>query len=567
MKVTFIGAVHEVTGSRTLIECGNLNVLVDYGMEQGRNEFENIDLPVPSSEIDCVFLTHAHIDHSGHLPLLYKQGFRGKVYSTEATCSLCHIMLLDSAHIQESDAEWKNRKAKRAGRPEVEPLYTVKDAEGVLQLFHTCPYGRRIQVEEGIDIRFQDMGHLLGSSAVEIWLKEGDVEKKIVFSGDVGNIDQPIINDPQPVDHADYVVIESTYGNRNHGPRPEYVESLSKILQETFDRGGNVIIPSFAVGRTQEMLYFLRQIKLHGLVKGHDGFPIYVDSPLANEATRVFLQCHSENFDPEMKALVQQGINPIWSDGLRISVTAEDSKAINLDAEPKVILAASGMCDAGRIRHHLKHNLWRKESTVLFVGYQSVGTLGRALVDGADEVKLFDEKIHVAAQILQLPGISGHADQDGLIHWLQGFEEKPCHVFVNHGDDESCKVFRDLISLKYGYEATAPYSGAVYDLAQGRYEYEAQGVRIARREQDDKEGVGHKQTSREIQSAKNIQRDPQLEVAQAKGSDKKSSAIYDRLQKSIDQLAEVAKKNRNRSDKDLKKFLTQVENLCKQWRR
>ena len=567
MKVTFIGAVHEVTGSRTLIECGNSNVLVDYGMEQGRNEFKNIELPIPPSEIDCVFLTHAHIDHSGHLPLLYKQGFRGKVYSTEATCSLCHIMLLDSAHIQESDAEWKNRKAKRAGRPEVEPLYTVKDAEGVLQLFHTCPYGRRIQVEEGIDIRFQDMGHLLGSSAVEIWLKEGDVEKKIVFSGDVGNIDQPIINDPQPVDHADYVVIESTYGNRNHGPRPEYVESLSKILQETFDRGGNVIIPSFAVGRTQEMLYFLRQIKLHGLVKGHDGFPIYVDSPLANEATRVFLQCHSENFDPEMKALVQQGINPIWSDGLRISVTAEDSKAINLDAEPKVILAASGMCDAGRIRHHLKHNLWRKESTVLFVGYQSVGTLGRALVDGADEVKLFDEKIHVAAQILQLPGISGHADQDGLIHWLQGFEEKPCHVFVNHGDDESCKVFRDLISLKYGYEATAPYSGAVYDLAQGRYEYEAQGVRIARREQDDKEGVGHKQTSREIQSAKNIQRDPQLEVAQAKGSDKKSSAIYDRLQKSIDQLAEVAKKNRNRSDKDLKKFLTQVENLCKQWRR
>ncbi|MBQ1931589.1 MAG: MBL fold metallo-hydrolase, partial [Lachnospiraceae bacterium] len=380
MKVTFIGAAHEVTGSRTLIECGNSKILVDYGMEQGRNEFENIDLPVPPSEIDCVFLTHAHIDHSGHLPLLYKQGFRGKVYSTEATCSLCHIMLLDSAHIQESDVEWKNRKAKRAGRPEVEPLYTVKDAEGVLQLFHTCPYGRRIQVEEGIEIRFQDMGHLLGSSAVEIWLKEGDVEKKIVFSGDVGNSDQPIINDPQPVSEADYVVIESTYGNRNHGPRPDYVESLSKILQETFDRGGNVVIPSFAVGRTQEMLYFLRQIKQQGLVKGHDGFPVYVDSPLANEATRVFLQCHSENFDPEMKALVRQGINPIWSDGLQISVTAEESKAINFDPKPKVILAASGMCDAGRIRHHLKHNLWRKESTVLFVGYQSVGTLGRVLV-------------------------------------------------------------------------------------------------------------------------------------------------------------------------------------------
>ena len=543
MKVTFIGAAHEVTGSRTLIQCGNSKILVDYGMEQGRNEFENIDLPVPPSEIDCVFLTHAHIDHSGHLPLLYKQGFRGKVYSTEATCSLCHIMLLDSAHIQESDVEWKNRKAKRAGRPEVEPLYTVKDAEGVLQLFHTCPYGRRIQVEEGIEIRFQDMGHLLGSSAVEIWLKEGDVEKKIVFSGDVGNTDQPIINDPQPVSEADYVVIESTYGNRNHGPRPDYVESLSKILQETFDRGGNVVIPSFAVGRTQEMLYFLRQIKQKGLVKGHDGFPIYVDSPLANEATRVFLQCHSENFDPEMKALVRQGINPIWSDGLRISVTAEESKAINFDPKPKVILAASGMCDAGRIRHHLKHNLWRKESTVLFVGYQSVGTLGRVLVDGADEVKLFDEKIHVAAKILQLPGVSGHADQNGLVAWLRGFKEKPHHVFVNHGDDESCKAFRDLIALKYGYEATAPYSGAIYDLAWGVYEYEAQGARLA----------GKVET--------------QLEMAEIKISDKKSAAIYHRLEKAIEQLAEVARKNRNRSDKELKKLLTQVENLCKQWRR
>ena len=543
MKVTFIGAVHEVTGSRTLIQCGNSKILVDYGMEQGRNEFENIDLPVSPSEIDCVFLTHAHIDHSGHLPLLYKQGFRGKVYSTEATCSLCHIMLLDSAHIQESDVEWKNRKAKRAGRPEVEPLYTVKDAEGVLQLFHTCPYGRRIQVEEGIEIRFQDMGHLLGSSAVEIWLKEGDVEKKIVFSGDVGNFDQPIINDPQPVSEADYVVIESTYGNRNHGPRPDYVESLSKILQETFDRGGNVVIPSFAVGRTQEMLYFLRQIKQQGLVKGHDGFPVYVDSPLANEATRVFLQCHSENFDPEMKALVRQGINPIWSDGLQISVTAEESKAINFDPKPKVILAASGMCDAGRIRHHLKHNLWRKESTVLFVGYQSVGTLGRVLVDGADEVKLFDEKIHVAAKILQLPGVSGHADQNGLVAWLRGFKEKPHHVFVNHGDDESCKAFRDLIALKYGYEATAPYSGAIYDLAWGVYEYEAQGARLA----------GKVET--------------QLEMAETKISDKKSAAIYHRLEKAIEQLAEVARKNRNRSDKELKKLLTQVENLCKQWRR
>lgn len=533
MKVTFIGALHEVTGSCTLIECGSRKMLVDCGMEQGQNVFENVELPVSPAEIDCVFLTHAHIDHSGHLPLLYKNGFRGKVYSTEATCSLCNIMLRDSAHIQESDAEWKSRKAQRAGRPPVEPLYTLNDAEGVLSLFLPCRYDKKLPVEEGVAIRFNDMGHLLGSSAIEIWLREGEVCKKIVFSGDVGNTDQPIINDPKPVAEADYVVIESTYGNRLHGPRPEYAHSLAAILQETFDRGGNVVIPSFAVGRTQEMLYFLRQIKEEGLVRGHDHFPVYVDSPLANEATRVFLQCHTENFDQEMKDLIRRGINPIWFDGLRISVSQQDSQAINFDTEPKVILSASGMCDAGRIRHHLKHNLWRKESTILFVGYQSVGTLGRSLCDGIKKVKLFDEEIAVEAQILQLAGVSGHADRDGLVRWIQGFEKKPDWVFVNHGDDEACEAFTELLVTEHGYRATAPYSGAEFDLAECCFTYEPAGVRIERKP--------------------------------AAAGTTKAMAAFQALMDAVRRLMGIAQSCQGRPNKDLKKFAGQVEKLCKEW--
>lgn len=533
MKVTFIGALHEVTGSCTLVESGSRKMLVDCGMEQGINTFENVELPVNPAEIDCVFLTHAHIDHSGHLPLLYKNGFRGKVYATEATCSLCDIMLKDSAHIQESDAEWKSRKARRAGRPEVEPLYTLRDAQGVLQLFHPCRYNEKKQVEEGVFIRFNDMGHLLGSAAVELWLMEDGIEKKIVFSGDVGNSSQPIINDPHPVASADYVVLESTYGNRLHGPRPEYVEALAAVIQQTFDRGGNVVIPSFAVGRTQEMLYFLRQIKEAGLVHGHDHFPVYVDSPLANEATRIFLQCDTENFDGEMKELIRRGINPIWFDDLRISVTQQDSQAINFDPEPKVILSASGMCEAGRIRHHLKHNLWRKESTILFVGYQSVGTLGRSLCDGVKKVKLFDEEIAVEAEIRVLPGVSGHADRDGLVRWLQGFENKPDWVFINHGDDDSCKDFTEYLIKEYGYRATAPYSGAEFDLAQGCFTYEPGGVRREK-------------------------------TAYTSGG-AKAASLFNGLLDAVRRLLGIAQSCQGRPNKDIRKFTGQVVELCEQW--
>ena len=470
MKVTFLGAAHEVTGSCTLLEVGDKKGVIDCGMEQGKDLFENQELPVAASVLDFALVTHAHVDHSGLLPLLYKNGFRGTVYATGATCSLLDIMLRDCAHIQMADAEWKSRKAMRRGEAAVEPLYDLDDVAGLMKLLHPCEYGSQVQVNESVTIRFTDVGHLLGSAAIEIWLKEGDCEKKIVFSGDIGNLDQPILCDPKHIDKTDYLVIESTYGDRNHADeRPDYIAELSACIQRTLDRGGNVVIPSFAVGRTQEMLYFIREIKNRGLVTGHSDFPVYVDSPLAIEATSVFLQCDSSYIDEEMQAVIRSGENPLCFPGLRLSVSQEESKAINEDKTPKVIISASGMCDAGRIRHHLKHNLWRPECLVLFVGYQAVGTLGRALHDGAKEVKLFNEEIEVESEIASLPGVSGHADKQGLIAWLEGFSEKPELVFVNHGDPESADGFTACLNNELGYRAFAPYSGTEFDIAAGRF--------------------------------------------------------------------------------------------------
>ena len=395
MNLSFLGAAHEVTGSCYLLQTGGFNLMVDCGMEQGRDIYENQPLPLAPGQVDCMLLTHAHIDHSGRIPLMVKNGYKGPVYTTGATTELCGIMLRDSAHIQEFEAEWRNRKAKRSGAEEYQPLYTMEDAEAALALFRPVDYGETVQVGPNIRARFTDVGHLLGSASIELWVTEGTETRKIVFSGDIGNTHQPLLRDPQPIKEADFVVMESTYGDRSHGPRPDYVPELAAVLQDTFDRGGNLVIPSFAVGRTQEMLYFLRQIKEQNLVKGHDNFTVYVDSPMAVEATQVFKTSWAECYDEEARTLVMQGVNPINFRGLKLSLSSDDSKAINFDKEPKVILSASGMCEAGRIRHHLKHNLWRPESTVLFVGYQSAGTLGRALVEGAKEVKLFGETIEV----------------------------------------------------------------------------------------------------------------------------------------------------------------------------
>lgn len=481
MKITFLGAAHEVTGSCTYIEVGDKKGIVDYGMEQGQNLFENCEIPVSPAELDFALLTHAHIDHSGNLPLLYKRGFRGSVYCTAATVKLSHIMLRDSAHIQMTEAEYQNRKSERSGGPKIEPLYDLDDAEGVLALFIPCDYGRLIQINDCVSVRFTDVGHLLGSSAIEVFLREGEEKRSICFSGDLGNTNQPILNDPKGVKNADYLVIESTYGNREHDEvRADYVTELASRIQKVLDRGGNLVIPSFAVGRTQEMLYFIREIKERGLVRGHGEFPVYLDSPLAIEATAIFLQCDTQFLDEDMRAIIRSGRNPLVFPGLEPAVGQDESKAINNDKTPKIIISASGMCDAGRIRHHLKHNLWRRESMVLFVGYQSNGTLGRILVDGAEKVKLFGDEIQVNASIEVLPGISGHAGRSGLRDWLSLFEVRPSMVFVNHGDPDSADAFTAELNTD-GYKAFAPYSGTVFNLISGEFELITDGVPIEKK--------------------------------------------------------------------------------------
>ncbi len=533
MKLTFIGADHEVTGSCHYMEIGEKRLLVDYGMEQGIDIFENQEVPVSPSLIDFVLLTHAHIDHSGMLPLLYKQGFRGQVYATQATCDLCRIMLKDSAHIQEFEAEWKNRKARRSGQEQVEPVYNMDDACGLLDHLTACEYDQILELAEGVRVRFTDVGHLLGSASIEVWATEKNITKKIVFSGDIGNLNQPLIKDPKYVKEADYVVMESTYGDRSHGEVPDYVGALTQILQETFDRGGNVVIPSFAVGRTQEILYFLRKIKADGLVKGHEHFEVYVDSPLAIEATGIFQKNISCCFDEEAMELVEQGINPISFPGLKTAVSAEESKAINFDAAPKVIISASGMCDAGRIRHHLKHNLWRPECSVVFVGYQSVGTLGRSLLEGVPAVKLFGETIEVCARILRLPGISGHADREGLIRWLEEISPKPRHVFVVHGEDRVCDSFCRLIQEEYGQNASAPYSGAEFDVVSGVY----------------------------------VKQGSMKRVAAAKPASVHAASVFSRLLAAGKRLMEVIYHNEGGANKDLTKFTNQILALCEKWDR
>ena len=533
MKIQFIGATHEVTGSCTLLTVCGKQYLVDCGMEQGIDVFENVPIPVPANTIEAVFLTHAHIDHSGMLPKLYKDGFRGSIYATSATCDLCNIMLRDSAHIQESEAEWQNRKAQRAGDDPVVPVYTVADAVGAISRFRPCRYGQMIQAEEGVVVRFSDIGHLLGSACIELWLTEDGITRKIVFSGDVGNTDQPLIKDPLPVEETDYLVLESTYGDRLHEKPGDTVGELADVLQRTFDRGGNVVIPSFAVGRTQEMLYAIRQIKQEGMVSGHDGFPVYVDSPLAVEATGIFLQCDQSCFDEETAALVKQGINPIWSDGICLSVTSEESKQINFDKRPKVILSASGMCEAGRIRHHLKHNLWGGENTVLFVGYQAEGSLGRKLQNGAQYVRLFGEEITVNAEIAMLHGTSGHADQAGLLRWIAGFREKPQTVFVNHGDDGACRVFQKLLT-QMGYRTEAPYSGAEYDLVTGNMTVYADAKAVKREE-------AHKGSAR-------------------------ARAVYGELLAAAEALLAFVKTCKGRTNKDNAKFASQIRSLMEKWK-
>lgn len=535
MKITFIGATHEVTGSCYYLEAAGKKFLVDCGMEQGPDYYENQDIPVKGSDLDFVLLTHAHMDHSGNLPAIYAKGFQGPIYATQATCHLCDIMLRDSAHIQMFEAEWRNRKGRRQGKPEFVPAYTMEDAMGVIQNFVPCPYEKTIKPAEGISVRFVDAGHLLGSASIEITIQEDGKEKKIVFSGDIGNLNQPLIKDPVYLHDADYVVMESTYGDRSHGERPDYVAMLTEVIQHTFDRGGSVVIPSFAVGRTQEMLYFIRQIKEEGRVHGHDNFKVYVDSPLANEATTIFNEHIYDCFDEEAMALVKKGINPLMFPGLKTSITSDDSKAINFDEDCKVIISASGMCDAGRIKHHLKHNLWNPNNTILFVGYQAIGTLGRALIEGATEVRLFGETVSVGAEIRQMPGISGHADVNGLLTWIRAFKEKPTKVFVTHGDDEVTEIFARRLQEELGLDSMAPFSGTVYDLANNTCIYEAQGIKIT------KASVSPKAS--------------------------RAARAFQKLVAMGQRLMSVIRKNEGMPNKDLERFSRDIQSLCDKWDR
>lgn len=535
MRLTFIGADHEVTGSCHLLEACGKNILVDCGMEQGPDLYENQEIPVTAGDIDFVLLTHAHIDHSGKIPLLCKEGFSGEIVTTFATADLCNIMLRDSAHIQEFEAEWRNRKAKRSGGEHYEPMYTMEHADAAIKLLAPCDYDQKIVLCEGIEIRFTDMGHLLGSAAIEVWITEDGVSKKIVFSGDVGNLDQPIIKDPQYVKEADYVVIESTYGNRIHGEdKPDYVGEFTRILRETFIKGGNVVVPSFAVGRTQELLYFIREIKERNLIPEFPNFEVYVDSPLAIDATTVFNKNVKSCFDEDAMRLVEKGINPLVFPGLKTTITSDESRMINFDSKPKVILSASGMCEAGRIRHHLKHNLWRSESTICFVGYQAVGTLGRKLIEGADCVKLFGETVEVNAKIESLKGISGHADMNGLLRWLSGFGKAPEYVFVVHGEDTVTDDFAQTVTEKFGCPAFAPYSGGCVDLATG--EILSAGIREPKKTAE--------------------------KPAQAK-----KHTIFARVVAAAKRLLEVVYKNEGLANKELVKFENQIQNLADKWDR
>jgi len=533
LYLSFYGAAKEVTGSCYCLEVNGKKFLVDCGLQQGQDEKDGQRFPFNARDISFVLLTHAHIDHSGRLPLLVKEGFNGKIYALKATCDLISIMLKDSAHIQEMDATLENKKNKRAGRDEVLPLYSIADAEETLKYLVPCKYDEIYEISEGVKVNFVDAGHILGSASVEIFLNEGMVTKKIVFSGDIGNTNKPMIKDPQYIKEADYVIMESTYGDRNHEKSENYALDLAKIIDKTLSRGGNVVIPSFAIERTQELLYYMREIKERKLVLSNPNFPVYVDSPLASEATKIFDSDLSDYSDEQTTNLLRKGVDPLTFPNLTFTDSTDDSKAINYEPTPKVIISSSGMCEAGRIRHHLKHNLWKKECSIIFVGFQANGTLGRTLLDGAKKVKIFDEEIAVLATIYNFTGLSAHADRDGLLKWINGFDKKPDKIFVVHGEDSVCDVFvKSLIGL--GFLAIAPLYKTTYDLIKGEL---------------------ITSTIKEKQEEFRIQKSGAVSLA------------YANLLKAFEQLSKVIYQYEDASIKNLEKFTKEIIALSKKWNR
>jgi len=455
MRIEFLGGVRTVTGSAILIERGSQKMLVDCGMFQGGKVLEERNWDIQSyhpKDVSIILLTHAHIDHSGLIPKMVREGFQGKIICTKATVDLCEILLRDSAHIQEMEAEWENRKGKRAGREEMSPLYSLQDAERSLHYFSPVPYGEVVSLGEGIEVCFQDAGHILGSAIIELWMEEGGEKKKLVFSGDLGNLGQPFLKDPSWIREGDILFIESTYGNRLHKSREETVEELLHIVREAIAHQAKVIIPAFAVERTQEVIYTLSEFLRKGLIPL---LPIYIDSPLAISATEIFKR-NAEYFDEEAKRLLSEGENPLEPPGIIYTRSTEESKAINEDTRAGIIISASGMCDAGRIKHHLKHHLWRENSHIVFIGYQGEGTIGRRIIDGAKTVRLFGEEIAVRAHIHTLGGFSAHADQKGLLDWLAHFDSLPSEVFVVHGEEEISLTLAQLIRERFHVKVTVP---------------------------------------------------------------------------------------------------------------
>ncbi len=459
MRITFLGATRQVTGSCYHVSVDGLQLLIDCGMQQGEGAENTAPFAFQPSEIAYLFLTHAHVDHSGLVPKLVKNGFNGKIITTDATADLMEIMLLDSAHLQEKDAEWRRKKALRQGRDEqIEPLYTVEDVQNTLPLISEKRYGEIGHLGiGGVKYRFLDAGHILGSATLELWYHDSPEEKKIVFSGDIGKKGSPIIEDPENAVTADYVVMESTYGNRLHKGLKESVDELADAIKTTFKRGGNVLMPAFAVGRTQDLLYIL-----NGLVheKRLPPLDVYVDSPLANKATRIYAN-HPQYYDEEAR----KAAKTIANSGLRFHFTAsvEESQAINRVRSGAIILAGSGMCEGGRIAHHLKHNLWRPESSIVFTGFQARGTLGRRIVDGAERVYVLGEEIAVRARIYTINGFSAHADQKGLLEWLSSFTSRP-EVFVVHGEESVALEFQSLIEKQLGLTTHVPRKGDRFEI-------------------------------------------------------------------------------------------------------
>ena len=470
MKLRFCGAAKAVTGSCHMITFDGGSILVDCGMRQGedaKSEYGEGDFPFVPGDIKAVLLTHAHIDHTGLVPLLVKRGFKGPIVSTEATSKLCEIMLPDSAHIQEQDAEYQNRKNERAGKPLVEPLYTSRDVEATLKLFKPSRYGAMVDVYPGVKVRFTDVGHLLGSSAIEIWITEGGKTTRLVFSGDIGRDDRPIIKDPESPEAADYLIMESTYGDRVHevSTDEEKEAEFTRVLKNGIARGGNIVIPAFAVGRTQELLYYIKRMLVNNTVPGLEKVPVYIDSPLGIKATRVYAACGAECYDDETKALARSGDLFEFST-LRVAETADESKLINEAKGTNIIISASGMCDAGRIRHHLKNNLFKATTTVVFAGYQAVGTIGRMLTDGAKKVKILGVPVIVNADIQRIQGFSGHADQRELINWVDEIDHKPTKIFLVHGEGSAIDSLRDKLEER-GYDVEVPGMFEEFDLESG----------------------------------------------------------------------------------------------------